>query len=233
MTDPAAPPDSPDEDDLQAAEYVLGTLAPDARATLEARAVQDPALAASIAAWERRLAPLAELAPAVSPPPVLWQRLALASGIESVIQRPRPRNPWRFATLGASAVAASLALALLARPASSPAPVPVQLAALTAIDGPGTVFLIRLEPNGAATILATGTPDQPLGRSLELWALRPGATTPESLGLMPATGRLQLTLAQTAVPPGTTLLVSQEPQGGSPTGRPTGPAIYKGQLTGI
>ncbi len=235
MSDPTAtrPDDAPDEapdDDLLAAEYVLGTLSPKERATVQARAALEAALATSIASWERRLAPLAELSPTVPPPPVLWQRLALASGIESVIQSPRrPRNPWRLATIGASAVAASLALALLARPA----PPPVQLAALSAIDGPGTIFLIRLEPNGAATILATGTPDIPLGRSLELWAVRPGATVPESLGLLPATGRLQLAPSPNAVPPGTTLLVSQEPQGGSPTRLPTGPVVYKGLLTGI
>ena len=75
-----------DEQDLQAAEYVLGALPPHQARALEALAMSDAALADRIAAWERRLAPLADLVVPSPPPPLLWQRLALATGIDSVIQ---------------------------------------------------------------------------------------------------------------------------------------------------
>ena len=48
---------SPD-DDLQAAEFALGTLDAGERATLAARRLREPELDAAIEAWEKRLAPL-------------------------------------------------------------------------------------------------------------------------------------------------------------------------------
>jgi anti-sigma-K factor RskA len=67
------------------------------------------------------------------------------------------------------------------------------------------------------------------GRSLELWALPRGAQ-PRSLGLV-SDQKAILRLAAAAdqslgdVP---ALAVSLEPQGGSPTGQPTGPVLYMG-----
>lgn len=67
------------------------------------------------------------------------------------------------------------------------------------------------------------------GRSLELWAL-PRDGKPKSLGLVGAE-RALLRLADTAerslgnVP---ALAISLEPQGGSPSGQPTGPVLYSG-----
>jgi quercetin dioxygenase-like cupin family protein len=60
----------PDADslDLLAGEYVLGTLRGDARRRFAERLARDPALARLVAAWERRLAPLAESVPPAPPP---------------------------------------------------------------------------------------------------------------------------------------------------------------------
>ena len=63
-------------------------------------------------------------------------------------------------------------------------------------------------------------------RDLQLWSLPEGATRPASLGVLPAGGK-QL---PPGVQPGTKLLVSLEPKGGSPTGQPTGPVLYGGEL---
>jgi anti-sigma-K factor RskA len=72
----------------------------------------------------------------------------------------------------------------------------------------------------------------PLGfdstHDLEIWVLPAGAAQPVSLGLMSAAGR---SLAQDWQGPAQ-LLISREPRGGSPTGLPTGPVIYKGSLSG-
>ena len=222
-----------DEQDLKAAEYVLGLLgAPEARA-VEALALHDPAMGASIEAWQTRLAPLAELVEPQSPPPVLWQRLALATGLESVIRtRMAPRTqvgragPWQMATAASLIVAAVLGGLLLGRPAT---PAQSLVAALSPSNAPGARFLIQVGPDGKATVVAVGNTAVPQGRSLQLWAVA-GSAAPVSMGLLPAAGRAQLTIP---VPPGTSLLVSQEPAGGSPQPGPTGPVVYQGTLTEI
>jgi anti-sigma-K factor RskA len=56
------------DDDFAAAEYALGTLASDERATLAARRLREPDRDEAIRAWEARLAPLAEAAPEIEPP---------------------------------------------------------------------------------------------------------------------------------------------------------------------
>ena len=38
---------------------------------------------------------------------------------------------------------------------------------------------------------------------------------------------------EASLPPGTQLLVSLEPRGGSPTGQPTGPVLYGGRLAAV
>ncbi len=224
-----------EERDLQAAEYVMGLLPPVQARAMEALALSDPAVARAIAAWEDLLSPLAEIVPPVEPPPMLWRRLALAAGIENraAARTGLPgriwRNPnsWRAATAGALAVAASLAFLLYNRPATPPQPL---LAALTPASAPGATFLVRVEPDGTATIVAVSSPGVPQGRSLQLWALRANSTVPVSLGLLPDSGRARL---QVREPQGTQLLVSQEPLGGSPQAGPTGPVVFKGSLTGI
>lgn len=226
-------PDLPDDQDLDAAEYVLGTLPIAEARALAARAMTDATLAASIADWEARLAPLTNLVAPVPAPPILWRRLALAAGIDSVIQAPPPRRAqgavglWRAATLAAMAVAASLAYLLYYKPAPGPEPL---MAALSPYGAPGATFLVRVGADGTATVVAIGDTKLPPGRALELWALASGATAPVSLGLLPESGRAQLTVP---AQPGTQLLVSQEPAGGSPTKQPTGPVVYAGRLTGI
>ena len=70
-----------DDLDLLAGEYVLGVLAPDERAAVERRLLDNPDLAARVAAWQVRLAPLAEdLAPVTPRPAGLAADPALADG---------------------------------------------------------------------------------------------------------------------------------------------------------
>src|SRR5439155_18543168 len=129
--------DLPDDTDLLAAEYVLGALSPEQMRALEALALHDPAVARSIADWQDRLAPLSLAVPAVTPPPVLWRRLALATGIDSVVASrsgPRGRSRlwrspgfWRATTVAAMAIAASL-LFMLIRPTPISPPLMAALA---------------------------------------------------------------------------------------------------------
>jgi anti-sigma-K factor RskA len=74
-------------------------------------------------------------------------------------------------------------------------------------------------------LVAVSVPD---ARSRELWAL-PEGEAPVSLGLMPASGSVELALdarQRAALEATKNIAVSDEPAGGSPTGAPTGDVLY-------
>ena len=66
------------EDELLAAEYVLGVLAGADRAAAERLFQRDANFAAMVAAWEQRLTPWAREIADVSPPPQVWEAIAAA-----------------------------------------------------------------------------------------------------------------------------------------------------------
>jgi len=206
--------------DMLAADYVMGVLDAMEAAEAERRIATDPAFAAEVADWERKLMPLAALAAPVPPPDALWNR------IEASIGKPAANDNrrwfWPAATLASLAVAASLAAFILLRPA--PAPV---VAVLLPATGGVPVLVAVAEPSGQYRVQATSSIPVASDRDLELWALRAGATRPEPLGVIPPAGQE----TPRGLPAGTMLLVSLEPKGGSPTGQPTGPVLYAGKLT--
>ncbi len=228
-------------DDLQgpdaaAAEYVLGVLDPAEQADIARAAAADPALQAAITAWERRLAPLARLVGPVPPPAALWDRLSAsiaAAPTGEVVAfagaaAARRLRRWQAATAVSLALAASLALVaalpLLQRTA---APAPGLLVATLATYGQPAAGFVATIDRGLLTVRPTAAAATvPAGRDLELWSLPPGAKAPAPLGVLPATG-VRLTAAAT---PGTQILISLEPTGGSPTGLPTGPVLFAGTL---
>jgi anti-sigma-K factor RskA len=232
--------DAPDDPDLLAGEYVLGVLDASEAASVEAQAARDDALALAIEAWQNRLAPLAALAAPVPPPAALWARIAAGIGgfaepeagaeVVALPRRPGAWNSlgvWRAATAVALALAAVFAgIAFLQRPAP-----PSQLAAaLAPANAPAPVFLAETQPDGSILVRPLAHVAVESGKDLELWALPQGATRPVSLGVLPAIGRhVPGNLAKAS----TQLLVTVEPQGGSPSGLPTGPLVYAGTLTRV
>lgn len=227
--------DLSDDPGLDMAEHVLGTLRPDQARAVEALALADPAVAAGLGTWQVRLGPLATLVPPVAPPRELWRRLALATGIEGAQTRFRGDGSaerlraslrlWQRLAF-AAALAALVFAAISLRP--PPASAPGLLAALSPTGTPGAAFLVRVDANGDAVIVAPAPTPADAGQALELWALVPGAGAPISLGVLPGTGPARL---RAPVRPGTQLLLSQEPPGGSPTGQPTGLVVYSGVVT--
>ncbi len=213
--------------DLLAAEYVLGALEGDERREAERRLAIDPVFARSVAAWQQRLAPLASYATPAAPPADLWQRIetGIASAATADILPLRRRvRFWQATTVGALAIAASLAAFMVLRQ-----PTPPRVAVLSPLAGGAPVLVAEAETNGRLVVRPTTAISVPTDKDLELWALPQGATKPTSLGVLPPSGR-QLTAQLT---PNTQLLVSLEPKGGSPTGQATGPVLYGGWLTTV
>src|SRR6476646_10995653 len=102
-----------------AAEYVLGTLRGHARSRFEQWLYQDADLRNITAEWEQRLAPMAEFAGAVPPPPRLWQdierRLGLQHKAPSAWAFWRNDNLafWRSLGMVSTAIAATLLVVVM------------------------------------------------------------------------------------------------------------------------
>ena len=230
----------PDDRDLTAAEYVIGLLTPAEAREIETRTMGDAVLARSIRAWQRRLSGMTRWVRPVPPPASVWQRLEA-----EVMAQPAPQTQLnRNARLGwqgwlaeaweslafwrGVAVASFLAGAMLVGAIVGPKLWTSQpgVAALNPLDSPMPAFLVMVTKDGYATVIANAAEVQP-GNSLELWVLPPGAPAPVSLGVIPVAGRIRVPAIVSA---GTLLLVSSEPKGGSPTGAPTGPVVYRGKV---
>lgn len=218
--------DKPELRERLAAEYALGTLRGRARERLRRWLREDAELARAVAAWEARLAPMAEAVEPVAPPARVWKQVESRMGHSS----PPVSSIWKTLGLIASgAAAALLAVAVLLPP--QPTGIPASYVAVLTDPKTNQPVLIATAERGE-TILRVNTLDPAIhvaGRSLELWAL-PHGGKPRSLGLI-SERKLALKLAAAAdqslgdVP---ALAVSLEPQGGSPTGQPTGPVLYTG-----
>jgi len=229
-------PTDPRERDVLAGEFVLGTLDAATAARVVDGLATDPALREAVAAWEARLAPLAALTPPEAPPADLWDRIEARIAPSPVpVLRPRPWNRlsiWRGWAIGATAVAAGLALFAVQPRAPETRFMTVmvsdrsQAAWMAEVDRNGALQLAAIRPVGAE-IAPT-----PADRVMQLWALPPGATAPTSLGLLPRDGG-RVSIPQPAVKPvpGMLIEISLEPPGGSPTGRPTGPILFIGRLS--
>ena len=208
-------PRNPETIDALAAEYVLGTLRGAARRHFERWRASEWHIARRVAAWEDRLMPLLYSLPPVPPSPQVW------AAIERRIQRERrPLRPQR-ALAAAVALVAVLAGGFLVWRASV-APQFEVVAAIAPADAP-PVWRIELDRDlTRLRAVAVGSPPEHAGRSLELWAL-PAEGAPVSLGLLPASGRVERTLAAhqaAALRVSPHVAVSLEPAGGSPTGAP-------------
>lgn len=76
-----------DDKDVLAAEFALGTLDADDRANVQMQVALDPAFAATVATWERRLGELNELVEPVEPPADTWEKVkARVAGVEPSAQ---------------------------------------------------------------------------------------------------------------------------------------------------
>ena len=110
----------PDDLEMLAAEYALGTLDAAERAAVERRRAAEPELHARIADWERRLSPMLDEVAGEAPPAGLLPRIfgrlgwsAAAALPAEVISLRRRLAGWRAAAVAAGALAAVLAGVLL------------------------------------------------------------------------------------------------------------------------
>ena len=218
-----------------AAEYVLGTLSAEELVQAERELAADPDFAALVAEWEKRLAPLAlALEPVAAPAAIKAKVLAAIapSGFDAsnVVQLQRRVNRWRLATGFASALAAGLVGFMLLQPVPAPKG---RFVAVLQTEGPGPAFLASVDLASGTISVRTVGAEPLLGKSYELWALGAGRDKPQSLGVIAADFRIpadKLGNVGKQALTDTLFAVSLEPEGGSPTGQPTGPVLFTGKL---
>jgi anti-sigma-K factor RskA len=231
---------NPELRDRLAAEYVLGTLVGRARARFQALLRYDPELRQLVAAWEARITPLAAAASEMAPPASLWR------GIEQRLHRPKRRAGWWesltfWRTLAAAGATFVLVLGVVIARAPQPEP-PMSTVAVMADERGQPAMVVSWapmkamrEPHIRVKILQEH-PTMASTASWELWMLPGGSAAPVSLGLVKL-DRVQVM----KLPPALAgkmvgawgMAMSVEPAGGSTTGAPTGPVIFKGQCVKV
>ena len=239
--------DKPELQERLAAEYALGTLRGPARMRFQRWLREDAATALAVARWEARLAPMAAAIVQVPPSARVWRAIkeriggSRTSGSGFWESLAFWRNVGLFTGGTAATLFAVVVLTQAPQPVPGPAPFVLRVPSseipasyLAVLSDPKTQKPVLLVSAGRASDqLRVKTLDASIHvaeRSLELWAL-PRGGAPKSLGLVSAEEKATLKLAAAAdqslddVP---ALAVSLEPRGGSPTGAPTGPVIFKG-----
>lgn len=223
-----------DIDDL-AGEYVLGTLDASERSSVSARRQREPELDEAIRAWEVRLSPLDSVTPPVAPPADLFRRIEqrIAAGgnneVADLADVRRQLSRWRGIGIAASSIAAALLVGIGVREFVWK-PAPQTYVAVFAKDDVMPAFYMTFDlARRELTIRPIDAQRQP-GKTYQLWiASDQLGPAPRSLGLVDETlapttkvlSQYDQGLLQRA-----TFGVSLEPAGGSPTGRPTSPALH-------
>jgi anti-sigma-K factor RskA len=233
---------SPD-DDFAAAEYALGTLDPEERATLSARRLREPELDQAIRAWEARLAPLAEAAPAIEPPRDLLSAIearirpgSAAAGPPApaadspVVALRRSVRQWRALAIAASVAAVLLAVGFVARETSREG-LPHEFVAILQKDAASPAFEVTVNLDSRELTVRPVAAQALPGKAYELWIIDAKLGAPRSLGVIGERGRAtSLSAYDPAVVASATYAVTVEPPGGSPSGQPSGPPVFVGKL---
>ncbi len=243
--------------DRLAAAYALGTLRGGARRRFEALARERAPVRAAALVWQSRVASLNEVQQPAQPSPAVWQRidnLVRAVREQQVMNQartaPKPASGgwWRSlplwrGTTAAGALATVLAVvtavglrddlsaqigALQAQLSTQPQ---IEYVAVLNDDQASASMLVTFDPkNRKLTLQRVGGYQEAADKSLQLWALPPGAA-PRSLGVLNQEKLLQLAADEQAVGGVPALAISLEPLGGVPSERgPTGPVLFKGAL---
>ena len=214
--------------ELLAGEYVLGLLRGAARRRFERLLIEDARLRAEVVVWEEKFVGWNRGLQPLAPPASVWRRLQSRVEAETTPAKlPRLKAWWS----GAVAVGAAVMLVIgifLGRSVLAPSPAPAYVAVMSTPQGQPR-WLITVHPQTRRVdmkALANNTP--PPGKSYELWML-PGSGKPIAMGLMNTTGSASETVSAeliAAITGAKALAISVEPEGGSPTGQPTGPVVF-------
>jgi len=227
--------------DKLASEYVLGTLRGRARARFESLMRYDAPLRDLVTAWESRLTPLARAGGDIAPPARVWN--ALSQRITGAAPKPSVWGSlalWRGIAVAGAAF--TLILAIVTGMGPDTAPPMAMVAVMNDTQGKPAMTVswpsmkavrdpyIRIKVTQKHPTMAPGT-------AWELWMLpAENQGKPVSLGLITTDIDQVMKLPQelaSRIDHAWGIAMSIEPEGGSPTGAPTGPVVMKGPCVKI
>lgn len=237
-------PVEPTDDDLRAAEYVLGVLDTAERREVQQRIAADPTLARRVEEWEQRFAPWPSRVAAVEPSALVWPRITQRLGWRAAAAKPALRDNatfWRRV----AALATAAALAAVAFGLTRPQPAVTTVASEEQAARPVTVlvrdngaaaWIARVDAaNGKVLMVPVPSPLDGSGLVNELWIIPVGGA-PHSLGFLSndkAHTIVVPTELRNAVAAGAIFAVTLENQSGIPHAAPSSPIVAKGSIQAI
>ena len=227
-------PETPHDDDLLAAEMVLGLSSDDDMIAARRRVATERDFADRVVFWQERLTAMTDGIDPVSPPARVKKKLmaqVFPKQRVSILQR---LWVWQGVAMASLLFAGYLGVQLLEINTRPGGDQPTVLAAQLVSDTSPLQVLAVVEPIKHEIALRRVSGSANEGRVLELWAILPDQA-PVSLGVLPDSETTRV-----AIPPSwrdqtaqMTLAISDEPIGGSPTGAPTGDVLAIGAMTNL
>ena len=221
-----------------ATEYVLGTLQGHARRRFQHLLEQRPYLQEAVDYWSARLNPLCSYLPEAKPPERVWQTIRRRIMLRPVSDvSPEPHGWWNNLHLWRTTAFVSMVLLvtlLVFNPSQQsyqPSDMPAYVAVLeNAGNQPMIIATTMMRPK-MIKVSMMDEPSVDVEHDWEFWAIPNDGSVPVSMGLVKRAKETVFMLddKQWAMLPSCDVFaISLEPKGGSPTGGPTGPVMYKG-----
>jgi anti-sigma-K factor RskA len=224
---------------------VLGTLSATARAAVEVRMRNEPALREAVRAWEARLQPLTALAEPAEPSPSLWTRIERSvDGLAKASKASKAQAAgavgwwnnlklWRGLAAGGFATAALLLAVVVTRVAAPPAT--QYMVVLVAPENKSPGWVIQANSSRQLNLVPLGTFEVPPQKTLQFWTKADQWRGPVSLGLVKQQGQtLRIPIDKLPpLEPNQLFELTLEPENGSPIDRPTGPIQFIGRAVKV
>jgi len=209
--------------DLQAAEYVLGSLDDDERVLFEQLLQTDPDVQRRVAEWQTRLDPLnkstAEVEPSASVRQAIMDRVHHTSVTDAVIRFDKGRKRWRATAIASMALAATIAGIAFLNPGlfTGKAPAPAITVAVLQTADNKPLWAVNYDSVERLSVSVLGNPELKDDQDYQLWMVLPDDKGVQSVGLLPSTQGMQSELIlPLPIDQATAFAVSLEPKGGSP-----------------
>lgn len=223
-----------DGDSVLVAEYVLGLLPEAERTALRARIKAEPSLQGDLSFWRSRLASLDVEFAETPAPAAVWPRIE-----QRLFTGQASGGFWNSLALWRSVAAGALAVAVIAvavnvtTPKVDPQAFAAELVAALTAEGSNVSFVALYNRSSGELRLTPLSGEQFTDKDYELWAIEDGGPA-KSMGVVAANTRNDVKISQDILVDfgeGTTLAVTLETKGGSPTGVAQGPIVAVGKAT--